>query len=49
LATFLADGCPENDAIERANLYAALSTLEVGTQRSFVTRERFDEEWARRG
>jgi ribokinase len=49
LATFLAGGCPENDAIERANVYAALSTLEVGTQRSFVTRERFDEEWGKRG
>ena len=49
LATFLAGGCPENDAIERANVYAALSTLEVGTQRSFVARERFDEEWAKRG
>ena len=49
LATFLAGGCPENDAIERANVYAALSSLDVGTQRSFVTRERFDEEWGKRG
>jgi ribokinase len=48
-ATFLAGGCGESEAIERANVYAALSTLEVGTQRSFVTRERFDEEWGKRG
>jgi ribokinase len=49
LATFLAEGCPENDAIERANVYAALSTLEMGTQKSFVARERFQQEWAKRG
>jgi hypothetical protein len=36
------------DAIARANLYAALSTLAAGTQKSFVTRERFDAEWAAR-
>jgi len=48
-ATFLADGCAEGEAVERANVYAALSTLAVGTQRSFAARERFDEEWAKRG
>ncbi|MCU1235233.1 MAG: ribokinase [Candidatus Solibacter sp.] len=45
LACFLAEGCEETAAIRRANLYAALSTLGPGTQKSFVTRERFDAEW----
>jgi ribokinase len=45
LACFLAAGHEESDAIRRANLYAALSTLAVGTQKSFVSRERFDAEW----
>jgi ribokinase len=45
-ATFLGAGCDEADAIARASLYAALSTLAPGTQSSFVTRERFDAEWA---
>jgi ribokinase len=46
-ACFLASGCEEGEAIARANLYAALSTLAVGTQKSFVTRERFEQEWAK--
>ena len=46
LACFLAEGLPEMEAIARANLYAALSTLGPGTQKSFVTRERFDTEWS---
>jgi ribokinase len=41
-ATFLAEGVPEREAIRRANLYAALSTTRVGTQKSFVTREEFE-------
>lgn len=45
LACFLAAGCEEAEAIARANLYAALSTTAAGTQKSFVTRERFQEEW----
>ena len=45
---FLGEGLSERDAIARANLYAALSTTGVGTQKSFVTRERFDEEWRSR-
>jgi len=45
LAVFLAEKHDEIEAIRRANLYAALSTLAVGTQRSFVTRARFDAEW----
>jgi ribokinase len=46
LACFLAGGCEEAEAISRANLYAALSTMAAGTQKSFVTRERFEKEWA---
>ncbi len=45
LAYFLAMGCEESEAISRANMYAALSTLGIGTQKSFVTRERFEAEW----
>lgn len=48
LACFLAEGNDTGEAIRRANLYAALSTLSVGTQSSFVSRERFDTEWAAR-
>ncbi len=48
LACFLAGGCAESEAIERANLYAALSTLSAGTQSSFVTRDRFEAEWVAR-
>jgi ribokinase len=48
-AVFLGEGHSERDAIARANLYAALSTTGVGTQKSFVTRERFDAEWAAAG
>jgi ribokinase len=47
-AYFLANHVPEMQAIRRANLYAALSTLAPGTQKSFVSRERFDAEWALR-
>jgi len=45
-ATFLAGGCAEVDAIERANVYAALSTTAVGTQCSFATSEKFATTWA---
>jgi len=44
-AAFLAGGQGEAEAVARANVYAALSTLGVGTQTSFVTRERFEEAW----
>lgn len=47
-AVFLAQGIEERDAIARSNLYAALSTLSVGTQKSFVTLERFEREWHER-
>jgi ribokinase len=45
-ACFLADGSHEAEAIARANVYAALSTLSVGTQTSFATLERFQAAWA---
>ncbi len=44
-ACFLAGGCEEMEAVQRANVYAALSTMGVGTQISFATRERFEEAW----
>ncbi len=47
-ATFLGEGQPEREALKRANLYAALSTTGVGTQKSFYERARFDAEWERR-
>jgi ribokinase len=48
LAVFLAEGIPEKDALARANLYAALSTTRVGTQKSFPKRDEFEAEWIRR-
>jgi len=47
-AAFLAEGVPEKEAVRRANLYAALSTTGVGTQKSFYDRARFDAELAAR-
>jgi ribokinase len=44
-AVFLAEGFAEREAIARANLYAALSTTAVGTQKSFASRLRFEQEW----
>jgi len=44
-AYFLASGCAESESVRRANVYAALSTLGVGTQMSFATRDRFEVEW----
>jgi ribokinase len=48
LAAFLAEGLPEPQALARANLYAALSTTKVGTQKSFPKRTDFEAEWDRR-
>ncbi len=48
LAVFLSSGFSERDAIARANLYAALSTLSIGTQKSFVKADEFATEWQRR-
>jgi ribokinase len=47
-AAFLAEGVPEQGALARANLYAALSTTRIGTQKSFPRRADFETEWARR-
>jgi len=47
-AVFLGEGIPEKEAVRRANLYAALSTTGVGTQKSCYDRARFDAEWAKR-
>ncbi len=48
LAVFLAEGLPEREAVAAANLYAALSTTRVGTQKSFPTRAEFDQVRMRR-
>ncbi len=48
-SVFLAEGLPEREALSRANLYAALSTMRVGTQKSFPTRAEFEDEWSGRG
>jgi ribokinase len=47
-AVFLGEGVAETEAVRRANLYAALSTTGIGTQKSFYDRARFDSEWAKR-
>jgi ribokinase len=47
-AVFLGEGVPEREALRRANLYAGLSTMGVGTQKSFYDRAHFDAEWAAR-
>jgi ribokinase len=47
LAVFLAEGLPELQAAARANLYAALSTTRVGTQKSFLARAEFEAARAR--
>jgi len=47
-AVFLGEGVPEQAALGRANLYAALSTTRIGTQKSFLRRAEFEVEWNRR-
>jgi ribokinase len=47
-AVFLGEGKDEREAVSRANLYAALSTTSVGTQKSFVNRRTFDAKWKSR-
>ncbi len=44
-AVFLGEGLSEREAVRRANLYAGLSTIGVGTQKSFYDRARYDAEW----
>jgi ribokinase len=48
-AVFLGEGLPEKEALQRASLYAALSTTKVGTQKSFWSRAEFEKEWQKRG
>ena len=48
LATFLTEGMAEEEALRRANLYAALSATRTGTQKSFTPRAQFEAEFARR-
>lgn len=48
LAVFLNEGMSDEEAVTRANLYAALSTTRTGTQKSFVKRAEFESEFARR-
>ena len=48
LSVFLSEGMSEEDAVTRANLYAAVSTTRIGTQKSFVKRAEFEAEFARR-
>jgi ribokinase len=48
LAVFLSEGLAEAEAVARANLYAAMSTTGVGTQKSFLKRNAFEAEWTRR-
>ncbi|MEO5894905.1 MAG: PfkB family carbohydrate kinase, partial [Vicinamibacterales bacterium] len=43
-ATFLGEGLAEREAISQACLYASLSTMTVGTQKSFMTRAAFEAE-----
>jgi sugar/nucleoside kinase (ribokinase family) len=45
---FLGEGVPEPAALARANLYAALSTTRIGTQKSFPRRAEFEAEWDQR-
>src|ERR1700676_2394213 len=47
-AVFLGEGLPAREALRRANLYAGLSTMNVGTQKSFYDRPLYDAEWASR-
>ena len=47
-AVFLGEGLPEREAVRRANLYAGLSTMGVGTQKSFHDRAHYDTEWGAR-
>ena len=48
-AVFLAEGLTDTEALTRASLYAALSTTQVGTQKSFPSREDFEKKWNARG
>jgi len=47
-AVFLGEGLSEKEALQRASLYAALSTTRVGTQKSFCNQDEFEREWQNR-
>ena len=47
-AVFLGEGLREREAVARANLYAAISTTGIGTQKSFIKRRKFDRAWKKR-
>jgi len=47
-AVFFGEGLTEKEALQRASLYAALSTTRVGTQKSFCNRDEFEREWQNR-
>ena len=42
LAVFLAENLSEREAVANANVYAALSTMRIGTQKSFPKRADFE-------
>lgn len=48
LAVFLTEGLSEEEAVSRANLYAAMSATRTGTQKSFAQRAEFEAELTRR-
>ncbi len=48
LAVFLTEAMPEEEAVSRASLYAALSATRTGTQKSFPKRAEFEAELIRR-
>ena len=48
LAVFLTEGMSEEEAVTRANLYAALSATRTGTQKSFAKRTELEAELVRR-
>ncbi len=47
-AVFMGEGLSEREALTRAGLYAGLSTMNIGTQKSFPTRSAFESEWTAR-
>jgi ribokinase len=49
LAVFLAEDLSEREAVANANVYAALSTTRIGTQKSFPKRADFEAQRGRPG
>src|SRR5260370_33496105 len=48
-AGFLGESLLGEEALQRASLYAALSTTRSGTQKSLCNRDEFEREWQNRG